>query len=124
MYSIRYAQESDKEFWFTVDKIIDEKTFERKIRDNMCYIFEHCRQKIGILRYQLFQDNIPFCNLLVIHPEYRHQGCGKALLRFWEQDMREQGYFTAMVCAKISEDIQHFYRKMGYREIGGTNHTG
>ena len=29
MYQIRYTQDTDKEFWFTVDKSIDELTFEK-----------------------------------------------------------------------------------------------
>ena len=40
MYTIRYAKDSDKSFWFNTDKSIDEFTFENKIQNYMAYIFE------------------------------------------------------------------------------------
>lgn len=119
MYMIRYIEKTDKAFWFTVDKSIDELTFENKVRDYQAYIFEEQRKKIGLLRYSLFGDNIPYCNLLFISENYRRLGCGKALLHYWEQDMKARGYQYAMASSRINDEIHLFYRKMGYREIGG-----
>ncbi len=118
MYQIRYTQDTDKEFWFTVDKSIDELTFENKVRDFQSYIFEETYRKIGLLRYSLFGDRFPFCNLLYISETYRHQGCGKALLNYWEQDMKSRGYRCVMVSSQVTDDAHCFYRGMGYQEIG------
>ena len=119
MYRIRYAAESDKSFWFNTDKSMDEVTFESKISNNMAYIFEERQVKIGILRYSLFGDSIPFCNLIGITESCRRKGCGRALLQYWEQDMRSRGYSLAMVSCYIDEEIHLFFRKTGYRESGG-----
>ena len=119
MYIIRYVKESDKAFWFNADMNIDEFTFDNKLRNNMAYIFEDRHLKIGILRYPLFSDHIPFCNLLCISEKYRHKGCGRALIQYWEQDMKACGYLLAMASSYIDDEIHGFYRKMGYREVGG-----
>lgn len=119
MYKIRYAEDSDKGYWFNIDNSIDELTFEKKVLYRMAYVFEDRSTKIGILRYSLFGDNIPFCNYLFINELFRHKGCGKALIRFWEQDMKSRGYSLALVSSYIDEEINSFYRKMGYRETGG-----
>ncbi len=118
MYTIRYAKDSDKSFWFNTDKSIDEFTFENKIQNYMAYIFEDRQKKIGILRYSLFNDTIPFCNLICIVENYRFKGCGRALLQYWEQDMRARGYSFAMVSCFMDDKIYNFYHKMGYREAG------
>lgn len=119
MYKIRYAGDGDKSFWFNVDSSIDEITFENKVQNYMAYIFEEDLKKIGILRYSLFGDNIPFCNLLCIAESFRHKGCGRALIRYWENDMRSRRYTFTMVSSYIDGDMYAFYRKMGYREAGG-----
>ncbi len=119
VYNIRYANDSDKDFWLNADNSIDELTFENKINNNMAYIFEERQRKIGILRYSLFEDHIPFCNLVCITESYRHEGCGRALMQYWEQEMRERGYIFTMVSSYIDEEIHLFYRKLGYREAGG-----
>ncbi len=119
MYRIRYAGEGDKGFWFSADKSMDEVTFESKVKNNMAYIFEDRQKKIGLLRYSLFSDHIPFCNMLCIMESCRHKGCGKALMHYWEQDMKAKGYAFTMVSSYIDEDIHGFYRKMGYHETGG-----
>jgi len=119
VYTIRYAIDSDKSFWFNNDKNMDEFTFENKIQNYMAYIFEDRQKKIGILRYSLFSDHIPFCNLVCIAEGYRNKGCGRALMQYWEQDMSSRGYSFTMVSSYIDDEIHHFYRKMGYRDVGG-----
>lgn len=40
-------------------------------------------------------------------------------MQYWEQDMKAQGYAFAMTSTYVDEEINSFYRKMGYRETGG-----
>ena len=71
------------------------------------------------MRYNLFWDNTPFCTLLYISPAHQRTGCGRALMEFWESDMRAQGYTHVLTSTQSDESAQHFYRSLGYRDCGG-----
>ena len=72
----------------------------------------------GFLRYGLFWDSIPFMNLLFLLEEYRNQGIGTALVAFWEDRMRKEGFSRVMTSTQSDESAQHFYRKLGYMDTG------
>ncbi len=92
MTKIRYAQMEDKEFWYSLDKHLPEQEFENKVRDKMAYVLCKDNKPIGLLRYGLFWDNTPFCNLLFIDWAYHRKGYGRMLMEFWEKDMKSRGY--------------------------------
>ena len=73
----------------------------------------------GWLRYGWFWDNTPFLNLLFVQKEYRGQGWGKLLLRRWEEEMKQQGFSVLLTSTQAREQSQHFYRHLGYRDVGG-----
>lgn len=116
---IRYVQENDREFWFKLDKHLSEAEFQKKIRDKMGYVLLENDIPIGLLRYNLFWDNTPFCTMLFIDWEYQHQGYGRKLMEYWEKDMKSSGYGMLMTSTQVDEEAQHFYRKMGYKDAGG-----
>jgi ribosomal protein S18 acetylase RimI-like enzyme len=58
-------------------------------------------------------------NMLFFPEGHRRKGFGKKLVLHWEKDMKEKGYKKAMTSTQSDEEAQHFYRKMGYTEIGG-----
>ncbi|MDR0653914.1 MAG: hypothetical protein LBG12_11520 [Synergistaceae bacterium] len=60
MVHIRYVSESDKPFWFTLDRHFSESEFALKVRDKRGYIISDGDTPIGIMRYNLFWDNTPF----------------------------------------------------------------
>ena len=74
---------------------------------------------VGLLRYNLFWDNIPFCTMLYIERNHRRRGLGKLLMDHWEADMMGLGYEIALTSTQVDEDAQHFYRKLGYKDCGG-----
>lgn len=57
-------------------------------------------------------------NMLYILEDYRRQGGGQLLVRFWEQQMRKSGYRFVMTSSQSDEQGQHFYRKSGYTDSG------
>ena len=118
MLTIRYAEPDDKAFWFTLDKHISNTELDRKIRDKMAYVLLEDNMPVGLLRYNLFWDNTPFCNLLYIAPSHQHKGLGRKLMLHWEKEMKEAGYEWVMVSTQADEDAQHFYRKIGYQDAG------
>lgn len=116
---IRYMQMSDKSFWFSLDKHLPEKEYENKVRSRQGYVLIKEGQPIGLLRFNLFWDQIPFCTMLFIAPGFRGQSYVRKLLEYWENDMRTQGFGMVLTSTQVDEAAQHFYRKSGYRDCGG-----
>jgi len=117
--TIRYVEKADREFWFSLDRHLAECEFERKVRDRMGYVLLVEDKPAALLRYSLFWDNTPFCNLLFVDWKYQGMGYGKAIMSFWENEMREAGYGMVMTSTQVDEEAQHFYRKLGYQDAGG-----
>ncbi len=119
MMQIRYVQPEDRDFWYLLDRHLPESEFMNKVRDKKGYVLLENGNPMGLLRYNLFWDNTPFCTMLFIHWDAQGQGYGKALMAHWEADMKAQGYGMVMTSTQVDEAAQHFYRKLGYKDCGG-----
>ncbi len=119
MIEIRYVRPEDKEFWYSLDKHLPEIEFDSKVSHKRGYVLSEGNNPIGLLRYNFFWDNIPFCTMLFIDWKYRGKGCGKKLMEHWEADMKAQGYDMLLTSTQVDEEAQHFYRKLGYKDCGG-----
>lgn len=119
MCEVRYATDSDIDFWVTLDKHIARDELLRKIRDRRGYIISDGGTPVGILRYNLFWDNTPFLTLLYLDEAYRGKGFGKYAMLYWENEMRSLGHALVMTSTQVDEQAQHFYRKLGYIDRGG-----
>lgn len=60
MFKVRYVAESDKVFWFALDKHLSENEFALKIRDKRGYVICGGDKPIGVMRYNLLWDNTSF----------------------------------------------------------------
>ncbi len=119
MLEIRYVQLEDKEFWYSLDKHLPEAEFINKVRDKKAYVLFVDEKPKGLLRYNLFWDNTPFCTMLFVDWTVQGKGYGKALMKYWENDMKAQGYGMILTSTQVDENAQHFYRKLGYKDCGG-----
>jgi len=119
MTEIRYVRLEDKPFWYSLDRHLPEAEFDGKVRDKRGYVLEEDGKPIGLLRYNLFWDNTPFCTLLFVDWSYQKKGYGRLLMEHWEADMKEKGYGMLLTSTQADEEAQHFYRKLGYRDCGG-----
>ncbi len=117
-FRIRYVSEEDKPFWFSLERHISERELDLKIRDRRGYIISDDNKPVGIMRYNLFWDMIPFLTMLYLDEPYRGKGFGKQALLHLENEMRELGYKMIMTSTQVDEEAQHFYRKLGYKERG------
>ena len=115
---IRYVESADKEFWFSLDKHLPPAEFDKKVRDRQGLVLLADNLPVGILRYNLFWDNTPFCTLLFIDKAHQNRGYGKKLMEFWEAEMKKFGYEWLLVSTQVDETAQHFYRKLGYEDCG------
>ena len=118
MFNIRFAENTDKEFWYSLDKHLPDKEFDKKVRDKMGYIILEDKKPMGLLRYNLFWDNTPFLTQIFIDWAYQKKGFGCKTMDFWEQEMKKAGYGMIMVSTQVDEKAQHFYRKLGYKDCG------
>lgn len=119
MTEIRYVTENDKTFWYTLDRHLPESEFGNKVRDRQGYVLLEDGVPAGILRYNLFWDNTPFCTMLFVEPEMQRKGYGRLLMEHWENEMKALGYGMIMTSTQVDETAQHFYRKLGYKDCGG-----
>lgn len=119
MTEIRYVTENDKTFWYTLDRHLPESEFGNKVRDRQGYVLLEDGVPAGILRYNLFWDNTPFCTMLYVEPEMQRKGYGRLLMEHWENEMKALGYGMVMTSTQVDETAQHFYRKLGYKDCGG-----
>ena len=119
MIKIRYLEASDKQFWYSLDKHLPETEFYNKVQTKRGYILLLDDKPIGLLRYNLFWDNTPFCTMLFVDEKYQRKGYGKHLMKYWENDMKMQGYGMLLTSTQADETAQHFYRKLGYKDCGG-----
>ena len=102
-----------------LDTHIAEPELRSLVAQNRILILEDKGKLLGWLRWNLFWDNTPFMNLLYLLDGHRMQGHGRALVLNWEQQMQERGYKTVLTSTQANEPAQHFYRHLGYRDIGG-----
>jgi GNAT superfamily N-acetyltransferase len=118
MCNIRYVTESDKPFWFAHDAYLSENEFILKVRDKRGYIILDDDKPIGVMRYNLMYDTIPFLTLIILMDTHHKQGYGKQAMLAWENEMRTQGHKMIMTSTQVNEEAQHFYRKLGYVDRG------
>lgn len=119
MIKIKYAEKEDKDFWLKLDRHLSESGFLKKVRDRQGYVIFDNNMPVGLLRYNLFWDSIPFCTLLYIDCKFQKKGYGRKLIEFWEADMKSKGHGMVMTSTQTDENAQHFYRKLGYKDSGG-----
>ena len=119
MLNIRHVQQEDKDFWYSLDRHLPEQEFDNKVSLQRGYVLLDENTPIGLLRYNLFWDNTPFCTMLFVQESHQGKGYGKMLMEHWERDMKAQGYGMLLTSTQVDEEAQHFYRKLGYKDCGG-----
>lgn len=118
MINIRHVQNKDKDFWFSLDRHLPESEFCKKVRDKTGYVLLENNIPVGLLRYNLFWDNTPFCAMLFVECNMRGKGYGKKLMLHWEKEMKSMGYKMVMTSTQSDENAQTFYRRHGYQDAG------
>ena len=123
MFAMKYATERDMEYMCSYG-MMPESVLERndemmrKIRDRRCYILYENETRIGVMRYNLIFDFTPFVTLIYLDEPHRGKGYGALAMARWEGEMRSLGYKMVMTSTQVDEDAQHFYRKLGYKDMG------
>ena len=119
MIKIRYVEFEDQTNWYRLDKHLPQQEFRKKVENKEGYVLLNDDKAIGLLRYNFFWDNIPFCTMLLIDKNFQNKGYGKKMMEFWENEMKLQGHKIVLTSTQVDEKAQHFYRKLGYQDCGG-----
>ncbi|MCL2472380.1 MAG: GNAT family N-acetyltransferase [Treponema sp.] len=118
MLNIEYLTDNGIPFWKSLDRHISESELRLKITEKRCYVIKDDDQPVGVLRYNLFWDLIPFLTLIFFEESCRGKDFGTQAMLFWENEMRSLGHKLVMTSTMVEETSQHFYRKLGYKDCG------
>ena len=115
---IRLANRNDQQSVIKYDSHIHHNTVDKCIQDQLVYVLCDEENIVGILRYSLFWQSIPFLDLLYIDEAYRGKGYGRHMMDHWESVMQTMQYEYVMLSTQEDETAKYFYEKLGYRRIG------
>ncbi len=115
---IRLADTADIDFLEKHDRHIKKEELLLAVSLRRILIAECKEERVGWLRWNLFWDNTPFMNMLFVLDKYQKQGYGVALVSFWEEQRKEEGYGMVLTSTLADEAAQHFYRKLHYVDSG------
>ena len=113
------ARLNEEAEWLFVDHHLPQSSFSALAREGRALWILADREKVGLMRWGLFWDEIPFLNLIWLYSDCRRKGIGQAAMERWEDSLRKKGYRAAMTSTQSDEQAQHFYRKLGYQDTGG-----
>lgn len=112
------AEPKDKAQILKYDRHVPEARLEVCIREGQLTVLKDGGKIIGVLRWSLFWQTIPFLDLLYIDEAYQGRGHGRQMMAHWEEAMAVQGYKHVILSTQADETAKFFYEKMGYRRIG------
>ena len=73
---------------------------------------------VGVLRWNLFWQSLPFLDLLYLDDVLRGQGWGTKMMARWEGNMAALGFDHVMLSTQEDETSKFFYEKLGYTLCG------
>lgn len=115
---IRLAVAKDKKKVLKYDCHIHHNKVGECIHNGLVDVLCDDEKIVGVLRYNLFWQSIPFLDLLFIDEAYRGKGRGRKMMDEWEESMMFMGYPYVMLSTQEDETARFFYEKLGYRRIG------
>jgi len=113
---IEYASRDDLVFLSQSDSHV--RTMEEKVSRREVFVARQDGSPVGWLRFSYFWDIIPFMNMLFVLAPSRGRGIGTQLVSFWEAEMLGLGYHQVLTSTQADETAQHFYRQLGYTDVG------
>jgi GNAT superfamily N-acetyltransferase len=115
---IRMADSKDQKNIMEYDSHIPHDRLGACIRDQFVYVLWDEKSIVGVLRFSLFWQSIPFLDLLYIDEACQGKGYGRQMMAHWESAMQAMGYKYVMLSTQEDETAKYFYEKLGYRRIG------
>lgn len=115
---IRLADLKDLDCVLKYDCHIPVRRLEAAIKEQFVSVLSDNGHILGVLRYNLFWQTIPFLDLLYVDESCRGKGYGSKIMKDWESTMRSIGYSFTMLSTQADETAKDFYEKIGYHRVG------
>ena len=116
--TIRTAVPADLDGIRNYDRHIPAARLEDCIRRGQVVVLEDNGKILGVLRWNLFWQSLPFLDLIFLDNALRGQGWGTEMMALWEINMAEQGFRHALLSTQEDETSKFFYEKLGYTLCG------
>ena len=117
--TIEYAVDADLPFLVERSSEKSPDVLRRKIQAKEVIVARLRGEVVAWMTYTLLYDVVPFINILYVVQERRREGLGTRLVQFLESEVRKAGFRRVMTSSLSNEQGQHFWRKMGYKDVGG-----
>ena len=114
----RAASGSDLPFVEAVDVHLSPGSLADLVSAGRVMVVEVDGNVVGLLRWGLFWDRVPFMNLLWVLPDRRGHGFGTSLVQAWERVQLAAGHDLVLTSTVSAERSQHLYRRLGYVDSG------
>ena len=115
---IRTAVPADLDGIRNYDRHIPAARLEECIRRGQVVVLEDNGKILGVLRWNLFWQSLPFLDLIFLDNALRGQGWGTEMMALWEINMAEQGFRHVLLSTQEDELAKFFYEKLGYTLCG------
>ena len=116
--TIRTAVPADLDGIRNYDRHIPAARLEDCIRRGHVVVLEDNGKILGVLRWNLFWQSLPFLDLIFLDNALRGQGWGTEMMALWEINMAEQGFRHVLLSTQEDETSKFFYEKLGYTLCG------
>lgn len=118
MVELKSVTLEDKAFWYQLDRHLAESEFYHIVELKRGSVIYSEGEQVGILRWNLFWDSIPFLTMIYLKDCEQKKGVGTQALKLWESARKSEGHHTIMTSTQVDETSQHFYRKLGFEDCG------
>src|SRR4030042_322223 len=100
----------------TLDKLLE---LEKKARLFGLFL---ANMQVGFVAIEKADGTLYYMDKLAVIPEYRHKGCGRKLVEFVLDDVKEhKGERVALGMINESMVLKDWYRQLGFKETGTKN---
>ena len=116
--TIRTAVPADLDGIRNYDRHIPAARLKDCTRRGQVVVLEDNGKILGVLRWNLFWQSLPFLDLIFLDDALRGQGWGTEMMALWEINMAEQGFRHVLLSTQEDETSKFFYEKLGYTLCG------
>ena len=126
---VRFANQVDLHGCIALDHpTMSAEVIKRKIEQREIIVAEKAGRLVGYLRIEYLWSIVPYIALIWVVEDQRREGIGRAMLRYLETVLREQGHTALYSSAQANElEPQAWHRHVGFEECGfiaGINEGG
>jgi len=126
---VRFANQVDLDGCIALDHpTMSAEVIKRKIEQREIIVAEKAGRLVGYLRIEYLWSIVPYIALIWVVEDQRREGIGRAMLRYLENVLREQGHTALYSSSQANEpEPQAWHRHVGFEECGfiaGINEGG